>query len=331
MNKSRLELKVGFFVLVCLVLTGALMLQFSKGTTFFRKTYTIQLKSANVGGLKPRASVLMSGVQIGTVHGTVLESDGKSVTVSLRIYSQFGIHKDARFSIEQFGFLGDQYVAIYPTENRGVLLGDQAVVTADEPFNLQEAAKSATGFIKRVDATAKKLDDAVNDIRRLVLNEKTLGDIAATAANLRQVSEDARGTVRAIDRLVVSNEVPAGLAVSNLVQFSDRLNVLAQSAQAVLTTNTPALSAAFTNLQTSTSILTNLLADLQAGKGLAGGLLKDDRLSGDVARIAGNLSVTSSNLNRLGLWRLLFPKTPREPAPAPEAGPVQTNVPKRPF
>ena len=51
MSKSRLEFKVGLFVLVCLVLLGALLLQFSKGTLLLKPGYDLHLTAKNVGGL----------------------------------------------------------------------------------------------------------------------------------------------------------------------------------------------------------------------------------------------------------------------------------------
>src|SRR2546422_734097 len=108
-NKSHLEWRVGLFVLIGLGLLAVLLLQFSKGTTFFRQTYTILLRAANVGGLKQRASVLMAGVQVGSVSDIRLSPQGTNVNINLRIYSQYQIHKDARFLIEMSGFLGDQY------------------------------------------------------------------------------------------------------------------------------------------------------------------------------------------------------------------------------
>ena len=97
-----------------------------------------------MGGLKPRAQVLMSGVQVGTVSDIQLAPDGKNVTITLRIYQQYQIHKDARFVIEQSGFLGDQYVAILPTENEGPIFGPRrARPRREAPFNLQEVARSA--------------------------------------------------------------------------------------------------------------------------------------------------------------------------------------------
>jgi len=62
MNQKRLELKVGLFVLIGLAGIAGLMLKFSKGAALFRPTYALQLTAKNVGGLKPRAAVLMAGV-----------------------------------------------------------------------------------------------------------------------------------------------------------------------------------------------------------------------------------------------------------------------------
>src|SRR5437899_2837858 len=116
MSQARKEIKVGFFVLICLSLLGLLLVQFGKGTSLFRPTYTIILKSGNAGGLKTRSTVLMAGVGVGTISRIQLNPDGKGVTIYLKIYKQYEIHKDARIAIEQSGFLGDPYVAIYPGE-----------------------------------------------------------------------------------------------------------------------------------------------------------------------------------------------------------------------
>src|SRR5512140_1628615 len=170
MSKSRLEWKVGLFVFIGLVLIAALMLQFSKGLTFFQSTYDIHLSSVNVGGLKTKAGVLMSGVQVGTVSAIQLTPDGRSVTITLRILSQFVIRKDARFLIEQAGFLGDQYVAIEPTDNKLEPFRNGDTAQAEAPFNLQDFTRSAAGFIARVDETIKKLNDSLADVTRILLN-----------------------------------------------------------------------------------------------------------------------------------------------------------------
>ena len=306
MEMSRLETKVGLFVFIGLTLLAVLLIQFSKGTSLFRGTYTLRLHAENVGGLKQRASVLLAGVQVGTVSGIELAPDGKSVTILLRIYQGNKIYHDARFVIQQSGFLGDQYVAIVPTTNSLPLLQDGNEVECEAPFNLQEVARSASGFIQRIDDTAKKLDAAVGDVRKYVLNQETLTNFSAAVDNLHNFTEQATDTVANLDALIATNGSQIHLAVSNVVLFSQSLIGLSDAAQGLITTNGTEISAAVKNIETSTEALNQLTADLQSGKGLAGTLLKNEELSTNVQIMAANLAVATSNLNRLGLWRFLW-------------------------
>jgi phospholipid/cholesterol/gamma-HCH transport system substrate-binding protein len=310
MEKSRLQIKVGLFVLIGLVLLAVLLIWFSKGTSPFRGTYELRLHAGNVGGLKQRAGVLLAGVQVGSVSDIKLANDGKSVTILLNIYKENKIYHDARFVIEQSGFLGDQYVSITPTTNSPPLLQDGADVVCQEPFNLQEVMRSASGFIKRIDDTAKKLDDSITDLRRVVLNENTLTNFSAVVNNMRTFSEQAMGTVNDINMIIATNGPQASLAVSNVVFFSQELLRLAHAAEGVLSTNSTDITAAVKNIESSTEVLKSVLNDIQSGKGLAGTMLQNEQLATNVQAIANNLAIASSNLNRLGLWGLLWHHEP---------------------
>lgn len=326
MSKSRLEWKVGLFVFIGLALLAALLIEFSKGVTFFRPTYEIYLRSANVGGLKTRASVLMSGVQVGTVSDIKLAPTGTNVTIFLRIYSEYEIHRDARFVIEQSGFLGDQYVAIVPTKNLDGVFHNRDVAEAEAPFNLQEFTRSASGFIERIDDTVKKLNDALVHVTEVVLNPETLTNISMSMANLRDVSERARHTVDHLNALVETNGPALNASSSNLVLFSEQMTHFADGLNNLVATNSPEVRVAVKNLESSSESLKSLLNDVQAGKGLAGDLLKNERIASDVSQITSNLSITTSNLNRLGLWGVLWrhkpPKaaaeSPKQPLVAPK-------------
>jgi phospholipid/cholesterol/gamma-HCH transport system substrate-binding protein len=299
MESKRLEIKVGLFVLIGLTLLGVLIIQFSKGTSILRGTYELRLHALSVGGLKPRAGVLLAGVEVGSVSDIKLASDGKSVTILLKIYNDCKIYKDARFAIEQSGFLGDQFVSISPTENKDRMLVAGDEVDCQEPFDLQEVARSAAGFIQRLDGTAKKLDDSITDLRRVVLNDETLTNFAASVANLRAFTDQALGAVGDINSLIATNGVQVGVAMSNVVVFSQEL-----------TQTNGDIATALKNIESSTEILKQLMTDVQSGKGLAGTVLQNQQLATNVQTIAYNLSITSSNLNRLGLWGFLWHKEP---------------------
>lgn len=320
MSNSKLELKVGVFVLACLAVLGVLLIQFSKGTSLFRPTYTILLKAGNVGGLKPNAGVLMSGVNVGNVKQIKLTPEGTNVVITLKIYREYVIHESARFSIEQSGFLGDQYVAIYPQGNEGAKLGEPGHLEAnvEEPFNMQEVARNAAGFILRIDETARRLNDTISDVRRLVLNEKTLTNLAYSVSQLRQFSDDAETAAQNLNGLVVSNRALLGQSVTNLVVFTDHLDALGGQMQEVVRTNSPQISLAISNVQMSTEELRDLLHEVQMGRGLAGSLMANEPLANNFSLLASNLAVTSSNLNRFGLWRIIRGVKPAKPADPPK-------------
>lgn len=318
MDKKRLEMKVGLFVFVGLAMLALLIIQFNKGNSLFKSTYSLKLHTANVGGLKQQSGVLLAGVAVGNVQKIEIEPSGTNVTVTLQIYKKFQIHKDARFVIEASGFLGDQFVSVVPTENAGPMLADGDDVRCDPPFNLQEVARGAAGFIQRLDDTAKKLDSSVTDLRAQLLNADTLANFKSAVTNLRVFTEQAVGTINNVNGIINTNGTQIDAAVSNMVAFSAQLNQLGYSAQDILATNGANLTAATKNIQDLTVNAQNLVKDVQAGKGIAGTLISDNQTMTNLQLLAANLAEASSNLNRNGLWHFLWAH------PAPDTNATRT-------
>ena len=310
MEKSRLEIKVGLFVSIGLVLAVALMIWFSKGASLFRSTYTLRLHTANVGGLKMQAGVLLAGVNVGTVQDIKIDPSGTNVTVLLRIYKDHPVYHDARFVIESSDFLGDQYVGVVPTTNAPPVLSDGADVYCDPPFNLQEVARGAAGFVQRLDETAKKLDASVTDLRSQVLNAHTLANFGNVMTNLRLFTDQALGAVQEVNGIIGTNSSQISQAVSNFVVFSTQLNQLGNSASNILAANGDNLTAATKHIQELTVSAQQLVKDVQSGQGLAGELLQNNQTATNVQLLAENLAIASSNLNRYGLWHFLWSHPP---------------------
>ncbi len=314
MSKSRSEWKVGLFVLVGLSLLAALLIIFSQAANPFARTYKLNLRTTNVGGLIRGAKVMLAGVPVGRVMGATLVDSGKSVSVSLQIFQKFPIHADAVFYIEQAGFLGDQYVYIKPTQNAGPLLKDNDEVKCEEPFNLQAAARSAVGLIQRVDAMVQTINGVVTRVDTTVLSESTLTNISGVISNLHHVSDRAVTTIDSIGNLVQTNAPGINLAVSNVVDFSGQLhsvsnlnkfsvqlNKVADDLEALVSSNRTGVTASVKNIEESSESLKLLLADLHSGKGVAGSLVQDEKLQVQLTQMIGNLNTLSSNLNRFGL------------------------------
>lgn len=325
-NPSRI---VGMFVLLGLVLIAGLVINFSKGASILTPGYTISIRAQTVGGLKLGASVMMAGVPVGSVKGIELAKDGRSVLIRCRIEQRYTIYADARFSIEQSGFLGDQFVAIEPTANAGKVVGDGAEVNADAPFNLLEAARSAVALMQRLDSAAAKIDVAIDRVERQLLSAETISNLTVTVRNVRRVSEGAEGAVRDVQELVRSNTPLIAGSVSNFNAFSVKLSDLADRisgvtsnansvvlhVDGVVQANKDEIHAALVNLKASSDNIRQISADLQAGKGTAGALLKDEKMPAQLNEILANMNTVSSNLAKYGLLykpKAALPKSPLE-------------------
>jgi phospholipid/cholesterol/gamma-HCH transport system substrate-binding protein len=301
MSESRFEEKVGAFIFFVLLLLGVLLLSFSKGTNWFTPTYELRLKTSSVGGIKERAGVLLAGVRVGSVERIELSDGGRQVVLRLRILKKYPIHQDAKFTIEQIGVLGDQFVTIYPTENKQPLLRDGAVVTSEVAFSFQEVARSASGLILRLDHMSRQLSDAVDRVNRQLLDEDTLTNLSLVIRNMRQASEAAAAALGNVNQFIDTNAPAVSTAVRNLVEFSGDLNQFSAELRETVNTNKNDLAVVIQNFQAASTGLNGLTADLQAGKGLLGSLLKDEKLKEDLAQTLSNVSMLSSNLNKYGL------------------------------
>jgi len=305
MSEQRQAVKVGLFVLIAIALVAALLISFSRSGSLFTRSYRIYLELADASGLVEGAEVKMAGVPIGIVERVRLSADGKSVSLRLKIQKEFVIHQDARFHLDQAGFLGDAFVSVAPQENRLPLVEPEQTVRGEEALSIQQIARSASGLIRTVDETVQKINQVVTSIDEQLLSEQTLTNVTLA------VSDRALTAMDSVDRVLRTNAPGVNAAVSNLLTFSTELNEVSSEFRLLILTNKPYLTASLSNIEAATVQLNQIFDDIQQGKGLAGALLKGEDLRQHVSLLASNLTVASSNLNNKGLWKFLWKPKPQ--------------------
>jgi phospholipid/cholesterol/gamma-HCH transport system substrate-binding protein len=312
MSEKRYTGKVGLFMFIGIVLIGALMLTFTRGIGVFQPKYEVNMRVRNVAGLKPRSAVTLSGVQIGNVKSVELDETNKNVIVRLTILKEFPLHADSKFVIEQVGVLGDQFVVITPGSSDAPFLKDGEEVVGTEPFNLTEVAQSASALLRKFEQLGSTVEKAITRVNDQVLDSQTLSNLSSAVQSIAGLSAHA---VSLIDNAsgVISNAGPVlTLSLTNLYEFSRKLDKVAMEVDETIITNRIELNEAMKNLRAATESLKQMTAEMQSGKGLAGGLLKDEQMRAQVSLTLNNLATLSSNLNRFGL--LYKPKQPKNTA-----------------
>lgn len=117
MEKGRgIEILVGLFVAAGFAAFLGLAMQVSNIPLFQTVDgYDVQLRFTNIGGLRERAPVTMSGVRVGRVKSIELDERTFDAVVTITIDRRYDeIPEDTGASIFTSGLLGEQYVALDP-------------------------------------------------------------------------------------------------------------------------------------------------------------------------------------------------------------------------
>lgn len=122
-SQRTVETLVGLFLLAAL--TALLVLAFKvSGLTSFFKTqgYTVSAVFDDIGQLKVRAPVKISGVSVGEVSAIRLDPQSYRAVVSIKINSHVkDIPDDSSVAILTAGLLGDNYIALTPMYSKTFL------------------------------------------------------------------------------------------------------------------------------------------------------------------------------------------------------------------
>lgn len=116
MKQTRaVEIGTGLFILFGILALFFLATQTTNFQYVSNNTYTVTAVFQNIGGLKARAPVSMSGVKIGRVVSIDLDPRRLEAVVTMNIQKRYDkLPRDTVASILTAGLLGEQYVGLSP-------------------------------------------------------------------------------------------------------------------------------------------------------------------------------------------------------------------------
>jgi phospholipid/cholesterol/gamma-HCH transport system substrate-binding protein len=140
MTGRNTEILVGVFVALGFAALLMLAMKVSNLAEFSGDGgYEVVAHFDNVGGLKVRSPVTMSGVRVGRVSAIRFDDDLYQARVTLAIQSEFArIPTDTSASIYTAGLLGEQYVALLPGGAEDFLEGGSVIKLTQSAVVLEE-------------------------------------------------------------------------------------------------------------------------------------------------------------------------------------------------
>jgi len=136
MDRSRVHIAVGIFVILGMVALGYLSVKLGQVSFLGGRVYPVTVDFPSVGGLKAGSSVEIAGVEIGRVESIGLADYQARVT--LRVQSGIKLQEDAIASIKTKGLIGEKYIRISPGGSEKIIPPNGKIREVEAPVDFEE-------------------------------------------------------------------------------------------------------------------------------------------------------------------------------------------------
>ncbi len=139
-SSRKIEIMVGILFVLGMIALVALALNVSNLTSFTKdKGYEVTAQFENIGGLRHKAKVTLSGVTVGRVTAISYDKESFQATVKMRINPEIDyLPEDSQASIYTAGLLGEQYISLEPGAEDAVLEQGSSISLTQSAIVLEE-------------------------------------------------------------------------------------------------------------------------------------------------------------------------------------------------
>lgn len=177
-GKTKLELRLGFFVLTGFVILIVFVLLIGDFKTW-GVGYKVKFNFNFVNGVKIGAPVRYAGVDVGEVNNIdfVFIPDEKKTRISVTawIRKDIAIPSDSTVWVNTLGLLGEKYIEIMPGVDYGNCIKEGQILEGKTPPAMHEIADLAKNIASELEALIGKIEKGEGTIGRLI-NDDSLYD-----------------------------------------------------------------------------------------------------------------------------------------------------------
>ena len=297
----RNEVKIGILALVA-ILAAFWGFKFIQGSNLFSSAQTYYVAYKDVAGLTVGTPVQIAGVAVGTVNQIALDQQKKMVVVTLEVKKNVNVPVGTKAYISTVSLLGEKAVQL---EYDKPCFGDGDC--AEDGSYLDGSSKGILASFLGTDPDAdpaegikSQLGEAVDSIRWTLFSPESDNPIAQSSRDLATTMENLKFATARLQQIMDANSREINTTFDNLASLTSTINSKEATIGRILD-NADSLSANLSGLQleetvaeVNTSIVrlrgtldeadkalggvTNVMNDVQEGKGTLGKLLTDDEI-----------------------------------------------------
>ncbi|HJS00611.1 MAG TPA: MlaD family protein [Flavobacterium sp.] len=263
---------------------------FLKGKDLFRDYTTLYVQYDSVEGLALSAPVTLNGLVIGKIEKIDINPNTGKLLVELQITTDFPISKSSLATIYEPGFIGGKQIAIEPN------FADKTIVENGDKLNgnvrlgmTESLSKKLVPLQDKVEMVLVNANNLINGINN-VLDQKTQADLKKSIAELSKTMEQFNQASAGVNGMIAENKTQINGAVTNFNKVSSNFSKISDSLQKA------DLGKTVKNLNATLAKVDGIMADLEAGNGTMGKLLKDEAFYTNLSKTTKELELLLQDL-----------------------------------
>lgn len=190
-DEKKLELKVGAFVLVGVLLTAAAILVIGGKQSLFNSTNSYHSHFAKVDGLVKGAKVVLGGLNIGVLTDVEFDGATRDIHVKYAVQEKYAeyIRQDSTVEIVTQGVLGDKYLSIIPGDPAQPIIPEGGTIPIGGSKDLSQLFTSSEKLMTQLTSTAENLDRILTAFNKGNRADQFFEGLASTSRNMGQLSK----------------------------------------------------------------------------------------------------------------------------------------------
>jgi phospholipid/cholesterol/gamma-HCH transport system substrate-binding protein len=284
------ELKVGFLTLLAIASIVVVSLKITSNKANFGEFIEYQTIINDATGIYENSSIKVAGIVAGRIK--TIQLSGSQALIKFEILQQIKITQFARLRIKTVGFLGDKYIDVYLGNPESPRLKEFSMVKAQAGAGFEQIGKDASEILKDVKVIAAVIkeslytDDKKNAIKQII-------------AQINQFSHNANDISISLKRILKDNEGKISNTINNLNRVTSQLAFETDRYQeGSFMNDLDDVGPILDKVNQSVSDLREIVADVKAGKGTVGKLLRDEEVIDQVSATLAGVNKIVGRVNR---------------------------------
>ncbi len=260
MTKLSIEAKVGFLVVIGIIILAYMCMKVGKFEYKLRPGYEIYSYFDSAEGLVKGAPVQIAGIEVGQVKEIALEAGKAKVTLVLKPDVKVG--KDVQAAIRTKGVLGDKYVELIP--------GVPRAPTIQPGGRIQRTVSAAN-----IDVLLTRLGAIAEDIKQITGSLSSVVGGKEGEASLKTITTNLRELAKTLNETAQRNSENIDQILHSFNVFSNDLKDLSRTNKEPIRQIVASMRETSSQLQETILALKEITEKINRGEGTIGKLVHD--------------------------------------------------------